>query len=219
MNTSGSCLSEFGSKSLMNSSVLSVSQSPKLSLDESEIAESSPLPWDDLGNIDQDELLEEIERTLSETRTRSSSECLPRTPKIKPQQKSLSTKTSVDSSIRNESLVEGLLGDIYDRFNVTLKDNMDSDMFTEMSFSSYRYSGIDSNADHESEWRKSFKMPRSTLQNLELNELKSLRDELDGKINQVSAKLIRQLKQKDKLSSKLNKNFDLITALLQANSL
>lgn len=161
---------EFSLKSVMNSSTLSVSQSPMLSLDESEIAESSAVSWNGLENIDQDELLEEIERTLNETKKmplfRSSSACLPKTPKAKPQHKSLSNKTSVNSSMRNESLVEGLLGDIYDRFNITLKDNMESDVFTEMSFSSSRFSGIDSNADHESECRKSFKLPKSSLQNL-----------------------------------------------------
>jgi hypothetical protein len=38
------------------------------------------------------------------------------------------------------------------------------------------------------------------------------------KINQSSAKLIRQLKTKDKLAAKLNRNCDILTALLQARS-
>lgn len=169
IKTSDSFFDRSSSKSMMNSSALSVSQSPKLSLDESEIVENFPISWEDFGNIDQDELLQEIERTLNETRKttvfRSYSACLPKTPQMKLQQKSLSNKTSINSSIRNESLVEGLLGDIYDRFNITLKDNMDSDVFTEMSLSSSRFSGIESNGDHESECRKSFKLPKSTLQN------------------------------------------------------
>ncbi len=37
-------------------------------------------------------------------------------------------------------------------------------------------------------------------------------------INQSSAKLIRQLKAKDKLAAKLNRNCDILTALLQARS-
>ena len=165
-----SSIDRSNSKSMMNSSTLSVCQSPKLSLDESEIVENFPISWEDFDqDIDQDELLQEIEQTLNESRKttvfRSSSACLPKTPKTKLQQKSLSNKTSINSSIRNESLVEGLLGDIYDRFNITLKDNMDSDVFTEMSLSSSRFSGIDSNADHESECRKSFKVPKSALQN------------------------------------------------------
>ena len=61
--------------------------------------------------------------------------------------------------------MEGLLGDIYDRFNVTLKENMDSDVFTELSSS--RFSGCDSTVDHDMETRyysKFHKLARSTLQ-------------------------------------------------------
>ena len=37
--------------------------------------------------------------------------------------------------------------------------------------------------------------------------------------NQMNAKLVRELKNKDKLASKLNRNCDVLTALLQAKSL
>jgi hypothetical protein len=42
---------------------------------------------------------------------------------------------------------------------------------------------------------------------------------MSTKVNQVSAKLIKQLRQKDKLAFKLNRNCDILTALLQAKSL
>ena len=42
---------------------------------------------------------------------------------------------------------------------------------------------------------------------------------MSTKVNQVSAKLIKQLRQKDKLALKLNRNCDILTALLQAKSL
>ena len=68
---------------------------------------------------------------------------------------------------RNDSLVEGLLGDIYDRFNISFKESFDSDVFTEMSSS--RFSPSDSAADHESEsknYTKNNKIPKSNLQHL-----------------------------------------------------
>ena len=52
-----------------------------------------------------------------------------------------------------------------------------------------------------------------------VNDLKDLVNEMSSKVNQISAKLIRQLRQKDKLASKLNRNCDILTALLQAKSL
>ena len=50
-------------------------------------------------------------------------------------------------------------------------------------------------------------------------ELKNLNSEMSLKVNQISTKLVKQLKQKDKLTSKLNRNCDVLTALLQARSL
>ncbi|CAF0808804.1 unnamed protein product [Brachionus calyciflorus] len=236
LNLSESSLFDFSSKSVMNSSTLSVYQAQKITNEDTNfLDESSFLPWESLDSlnigdktlscIDQDELLEEIDRTLNDSNKqplmRSSSATIPRQ-KIR-NQLFLSNKSSLNNTLRNESLVDGLLGDIYDRFNITFKENLDSDVFTEMSLSSSRYSGIDldteSNADHESECRKNYKLSKSTLQSLDPKELTLLINEMSSKINQISSKLIRQLKQKDKLLSKLNRNFDVITALLQANSL
>jgi hypothetical protein len=42
---------------------------------------------------------------------------------------------------------------------------------------------------------------------------------MSTKTNQMSAKLVRELKKKDKLASKLNRSCDVLTALLQAKSL
>jgi hypothetical protein len=49
-------------------------------------------------------------------------------------------------------------------------------------------------------------------------ELTILVTEMTIKTNQMSAKLIRELKQKDKLAFKLNRSCDVLTALLQAKS-
>ena len=123
---------------------------------------------------------------------------------------------------RNDSIVDGLLGDIYDRVNTTrhsgggatsaLKD--DSEVFqSEFSISSWRMSGSGS-SDLESE-----KRAKHSMEALSKSELNDLANQLNAKISQMSAKLIRQLKQRDKLKSKLNKNCDLLTAFLQARSL
>lgn len=41
---------------------------------------------------------------------------------------------------RNDSIVDGLLGDIYDRFNISLKENFnESDTFTDLTVSSYNF--------------------------------------------------------------------------------
>ena len=53
----------------------------------------------------------------------------------------------------------------------------------------------------------------------DLKSLNALVNELILKSNQTSAKLIRQLRQKDKLLLKLDKNCDILTSILQARSL
>jgi hypothetical protein len=83
----------------------------------------------------------------------------------KPSLKLIKNLSHPVNGCRSDSLVEGLLGDIYDRFNVTLKESMDSDVFTELSSS--RFSGCDSTADHDMETRyysKFHKLARPTLQ-------------------------------------------------------
>jgi hypothetical protein len=83
----------------------------------------------------------------------------------KPSLKLIKNLSHPVNGCRSDSLVEGLLGDIYDRFNVTLKESMDSDVFTELSSS--RFSGCDSTADHDMETRyysKFHKLAKPTLQ-------------------------------------------------------
>ncbi len=58
-----------------------------------------------------------------------------------------------------------------------------------------------------------------TLYNKGLNELRNLVNEMTTETNQISVRLVKQLKQKDKLTSKLNRNCDVLTAMLQARSL
>ena len=53
----------------------------------------------------------------------------------------------------------------------------------------------------------------------DLGELRQLQHELRRHVTQVSARLIRQLKQRDRHVAKHTKNCDVITAILQASSL
>lgn len=70
--------------------------------------------------------------------------------------------------------MDGLLGDIYDRFNVSFKESFDSDVFTEISMSSARYSGTERSwldSEHESESRFYFKnsvIAKSSLKHLSM---------------------------------------------------
>lgn len=72
--------------------------------------------------------------------------------------------------LRNDSLVEGLLGSIYDRFNVSFKDSFDSDVFTELSSS--RFSGADDEDYYydstgvEHEPKASYRLAKSHIQHL-----------------------------------------------------
>ena len=92
----------------------------------------------------------------------------------KSHQKVFKTNSLLNNPHRNDSLVEGLLGDIYDRFNISFKESFDSDVFTELSMSSSRFSASDSTADHESESKhsKDTKIAKSNLQHLSKNSQK-----------------------------------------------
>ncbi len=80
--------------------------------------------------------------------------------------RSLLKNTASLNLSRNESLVDGLLGDIYDRFNAsTLKEHQDSDVFTEFSASSARLSG-DSLESENKYCAKNYKLARSHLQHM-----------------------------------------------------
>ncbi len=51
------------------------------------------------------------------------------------------------------------------------------------------------------------------------SELNHLINGMSLKVNQISSKLIRYLRLKDKLSGKMNRNCDILTAFIQATSL
>jgi hypothetical protein len=53
----------------------------------------------------------------------------------------------------------------------------------------------------------------------DLRELRRMRSELEHSKALASARLIRQLKRRDRRLAKRSKNYDMITAVLQASSL
>ncbi len=135
---------------------------------------------------------------------------------------------------RNDSIVDDLLGDIYDRFNISLKESFtESDAFTDLTTSSSNLTEakswlVDSDLNETSNntsihgtkpYVKSYHSIKSSLRKLDVDSLRTLANELTLKSNQTSAKLIRQLRQKDKLALKLDKNCDVLTSILQARSL
>lgn len=130
---------------------------------------------------------------------------------------------------RNDSIVDNLLGDIYDRFNVSLKDSFnESDAFTDLTMSSSNLTennkwAIDDSDMTESNsnirYGKSYHSIKLSIQRLDVESLRYLVNELTLKSNQTSTKLIKHLRQKDKLLAKLDKNCDILTSILQARSL
>ena len=54
---------------------------------------------------------------------------------------------------------------------------------------------------------------------LDLGEIRRVLDELNSYVTLLSGRLVRQLKRRDKNAYKLQRNFDILTAILQAVSL
>ena len=53
----------------------------------------------------------------------------------------------------------------------------------------------------------------------DIDELSDIKEDLLHRVTQISQRLIRQLKSRDRLLARTKKNCDVITAILQASSL
>lgn len=163
-------------------------------------------------NDDEDGDLEDDRSVFNDNELKSNEiifdQYLTSTPRVS---SNLSTLSNDDSIMSFPNLVDSLLEQIYDRFNSTC---VDSDVFTEFTISTSRMSELDC----ESSMRQ-FIHSKKNLSTKSIAELKQFTNELNHKITKVSAKLIKNLKLKDKLVAKQKNNFDLITAVLQAISL
>ncbi|KAJ1061880.1 hypothetical protein K5549_002915 [Capra hircus] len=135
---------------------------------------------------------------------------------------------------RTASLVSGLLTELYScteeeeavgggrgpRSRQRRRDSLDSS--TEASGSDVFLGGRggagDSRVLQELQERPSPRHQRQYLRQKDTNELETILRELKYRIGIQSAKLLRQLKQKDRLVHKVQRNCDIVTACLQAVS-
>ncbi|XP_036368894.1 uncharacterized protein LOC115223845 isoform X1 [Octopus sinensis] len=120
------------------------------------------------------------------------------------------------------SIFDDLLFEIYDQWYDSYRDSFDSDTFTEYSSAAeipHYYTTARWEYNLESEDRRIKKFSRAYLENQGVEKLKEIESGLRYDINQMSARLVRQLKRRDHRIAKLNCNFDLVTAFLQASSL
>lgn len=91
---------------------------------------------------------------------------------------------------------------------------MDSDNVTECSTTSGSFYGGSFDLEERGErWTK------SELSAKDADELRIMAKEMRTRISMLSTKLVKQLKRRDKHAYKLQRNFDVLTAILQAVSL
>ncbi|XP_061495810.1 TBC1 domain family member 30 isoform X2 [Rhineura floridana] len=122
---------------------------------------------------------------------------------------------------RASSLVNGLLIELYSVGRARHRDSVDSS--TEASASSDAFPGgrgssAESRFLQELQRRPGQRPQRKYLAQKDISELMTIIQELNYRICVQSAKLLRLLKQKDRLLHKVQKNSDIVTACLQAVS-
>ncbi|KXJ16227.1 TBC1 domain family member 30 [Exaiptasia diaphana] len=122
------------------------------------------------------------------------------------------TNGDFDCTDKKSSIVDGLLFEIYDHYHT--RDSVDSDNVTECSTTSGSIFGESFDLEDQGE-----KWTRNSLQSKDLEEIRVLAKEYKVRISMLSAKLVKQLKRRAKNAYKLQKNFDILTAVLQAVSL
>ncbi|XP_063783621.1 TBC1 domain family member 30 isoform X2 [Pseudophryne corroboree] len=126
---------------------------------------------------------------------------------------------------RTSSLVNGLLTELYDTYRGGTgsahgqhHDSVDSSTEASGSDAFLSRSNPESGFLQELSEKQSRRHQIQFLRQKDGSELKTIRGELKHRIRIQSAKLLRQLKQKDRLQHKLQKNCDIVTACLQAVS-
>ncbi|XP_056430232.1 TBC1 domain family member 30 isoform X2 [Hyla sarda] len=126
---------------------------------------------------------------------------------------------------RTSSLVNGLLTELYDTYRNgpgsalgLYHDSVDSSTEASGSDAFLSRSNPESGFLLELSEKQSRRHQIQFLRKKDCNELKAVREELRHRIGVQSAKLLRQLKQKDRLQHKVQKKSDIVTACLQAVS-
>ncbi|CAF0754939.1 unnamed protein product [Adineta ricciae] len=121
---------------------------------------------------------------------------------------------------KQDSIIDSLLCAIYERDSSTygLSSSQDSDTvttgdFTDQSLNTRRLSD-DSILNHDD-----VGFTKTNLTNKNIQDLRYLCSQLQQQISQANALLVKNLRHRDKSLSKLHRNCDIITAILQASSL
>ncbi|KAH9508091.1 hypothetical protein Btru_052821 [Bulinus truncatus] len=123
---------------------------------------------------------------------------------------------------RQGSIVDGLLHEIYDRWHYGRHDSIDSDTLTECSSTSefFFHGRHDSGGYHSaSEKRHAGQLHKSFLQNQSKSQLGKILADLQHSIAVMNVRLVKQLKRRDRCLARLQRNSDVVTAILQAASL
>ncbi|XP_078075927.1 TBC1 domain family member 30 isoform X2 [Mustelus asterias] len=138
-------------------------------------------------------------------------------------------KTAVEKSLsgaataaykKTSSIVDCLLTELYDSctFSGRSIDSVDSSTETSSSDAFLGRSNSGSMFLQEFQEQYTAKHQMQYLTQKDADELKRIVEELKYRVAVQSAKLVRQLRRKDNLSHKLQKNSDIVTACLQAVS-
>ncbi|XP_071807451.1 TBC1 domain family member 30-like isoform X1 [Asterias amurensis] len=125
------------------------------------------------------------------------------------------TKGETSSLLRRDSsILDGLLCEIYDRCQLNSRYSVDSDGLTEYSSNS-EGAYLSSKGDS---FQESTRLPKAQINTKSNSELRDMVRDLQHSVAVLSGRLIKQLKRRDRYIAKLNKNQDVLTAVLQAVS-
>nr|XP_039269640.1 TBC1 domain family member 30-like [Styela clava] len=115
-------------------------------------------------------------------------------------------------------LVQGLLSEIYHRYRAD--QQLDSSTETSCLSDATHSGGHQAYSEtlEELKRQQTRKLQKLFLEAKSLSEVTAIRDELDERVTVISAKLVRQLRQRSRLREKHQRYCDMLTAILQAVS-
>jgi len=120
------------------------------------------------------------------------------------------------ASTKTQSMVQSLLSEIYTNYH--LQKQFDSSTEASCLSDGTYVSSCGTNLPADISSEKNKKAQASLLETSDVSELKIMKEELEERVVVMSAKLVRQLKQRNRLQDRHLKHCDTITAVLQAVS-
>lgn len=120
------------------------------------------------------------------------------------------------SSTKTQSMVQSLLSEIYTNYH--LQKQFDSSTEASCLSDGTYVSSCGANLQGVISSEKNKKAQEALLETSDVTELQSMQQELEERVVVMSAKLVRQLKQRNRLQDRYLKHCDTITAVLQAVS-